>query len=302
MLHSDEKCNEQRVLLYSTTTKSPRLSSNWWNEADTPGLRPLQSWLECVWLLSPWWSRKRKKTPFHFPTSSARLRLVRHLALQQQHTNIHQKKNQQCIIQKFGPAQMSKGETSICCCLHQRETDRETESHLGQVFSGSACRYVAAKPSAEFCCTEAISLYFMRRCSPKMGWLLHVQVAKDDRQGCVWRSVPGASCRARDRNAEPFGPFEWLMSRRLQKGIERLHFTSTLIKINSDRFLSTNLTSNPGLLCIRQQKAHPRSKCNRKEIFFPLIWRTYVWVQWPLPHRRQGRTGISVVLVLHLKY
>lgn len=96
-----------------------------------------------------------------------------------------QKKNQQCIIQKFGPAQMSKGETSICCCLHRRGTDRETESHLGQVFSRSACRYVAAKPSAEFCCTEAISLYFMRRCSPKMGWLLHVQVAKDDRQGCV---------------------------------------------------------------------------------------------------------------------
>lgn len=66
---------------------------------------------------------ERKKSAFHFPTSSARLQWARHLAMQRQHTNTHGK-NQQCITQKFGPAQMSNGETSICCCEDQRGTDK----------------------------------------------------------------------------------------------------------------------------------------------------------------------------------
>lgn len=144
--------------------------------------------------------------------------------------------------------------------------DRQ-EAHLGQVFSRSACRYVAAKQSAEFCCTEAISLYFERPRSPKMGWLAHVHVAKDDRQGCVWRGVPGASCRASDRNAEPFSSFGWLMSKWLRKEMESFHFTSALIKITSARFLSTNLMSDPGLFSDRLLKARPTSKCNRKKYF-----------------------------------
>lgn len=79
----------------------------------------------------------RKKKSFSFPTSSARLQWAWHLAMQKP----------PCIIQKFGPAQMSKGETSIC----RYETAQGTERAclFLPLFFQSASRYLAANLSAE---------------------------------------------------------------------------------------------------------------------------------------------------------
>lgn len=89
-------------------------------------------------------------------------------------TTTHTKKPQQCIIQKFGPAQMSNGETSICCCERQPGTDKKLI--LGQDFSRGACR----------CRVLAIFSFIPRDVGPPK---VRLQSA---RAGCQGRPAGGA--------------------------------------------------------------------------------------------------------------
>lgn len=56
----------------------------------------------------------KTKKSFSSPTSFSRLQWVWHLAMQKP----------LCIIQKFGPTQMSKRDTSICCYETEQGTER----------------------------------------------------------------------------------------------------------------------------------------------------------------------------------
>lgn len=81
--------------------------------------------LSVFWLLNPWWSGKTNKQRgknFTFPDllCQAAVGVTFSYAAT---TDKHAKKSKRCIIQKFGPAQMSKGK-SICCCKHKPGTDK----------------------------------------------------------------------------------------------------------------------------------------------------------------------------------
>lgn len=82
------------------------------------GLWPLLGWLQCIPLQEPlvvcFPPQTKTKKSFSLPTSSTRLQRVWHLAMQKP----------LCIIQKFGPTQMSKWETGICCYETEQGTER----------------------------------------------------------------------------------------------------------------------------------------------------------------------------------